>query len=173
MPTGSSAMSATSADDRTFVDTNVLVYAHDASEQARKPLARAALKRLWSTRTGVISTQVLQEFYVVATSPNKLGMSPSEAREIIDLYSAWPVVLLEPVLILAASRLHETATISFWDALIVEAARVAGAGRILSEDLARGQLFEGIRVENPFEGYACREKTTGTSDSVEDDNTTV
>ena len=160
MPTGSSATSATSAtsaDDRTFVDTNVLVYAHDASEQARKPLARAALEGLWSTRTGVISTQVLQEFYVVATSPNKLGMSPSEAREIIDLYSAWPVVLLEPVLILAASRLHETATISFWDALIVEAARVAGAGMILSEDLAHGQLFEGIRVENPFNGLDARQ----------------
>ena len=154
MPTGSSA---TSADDRTFVDTNVLVYAHDASEQARQPLARAALEGLWSTRTGVISTQVLQEFYVVATSPNKLRMSPSEAREIIDLYSAWPVVVLDPVLILAASRLHETATISFWDALIVEAARVAGAGRILSEDLAHGQLFEGIRVENPFNGLDARQ----------------
>ena len=85
MPIGSSA---TNADDRTFVDTNVLVYAHDASEQARQPLARAALEGLWRTRTGVISTQVLQEFYVVATSPNKLRMSPSEAREIIDLYSA-------------------------------------------------------------------------------------
>ena len=154
MPIGSSA---TNADDRTFVDTNVLVYAHDASEQARQPLARAALEGLSSTRTGVISTQVLQEFYVVATSPNKLRMSPSEAREIIDLYSVWPVVVLDPVLILAASRLHETATISFWDALIVEAARVAGAGRILSEDLAHGQLFEGIRVENPFNGLDARQ----------------
>ena len=153
MPTGSSA---TSADDRTFVDTNVLVYAHDASEHARNPLARAVLEGLWSTRTGVISTQVLQEFYVVATSPHKLGMSPSDAREVVDLYSAWPVVVLDPILILAASRLQETATISFWDALIVEAARVAGAVRILSEDLAHGQLFEGVRVENPFERLDVR-----------------
>ncbi len=107
MPTGSSA---TSADDRTFVDTNVLVYAHDSSEQAR-------------------------------------------------------IVLLEPVLILAASRLHETASILFWDALIVEAARVAGAGRILSEDLADGQLFEGIRVENPFQGLAAGARRNASSHS--------
>ena len=105
----------------------------------------------------MISTQVLQEFYVVATSPNKLGRSPSEAREIIDLYRVWPVVVLDPILILAATRLHETATISFWDALIVEAARVAGADRILSEDLAHGQVFEGIRVENPFNGLDVRQ----------------
>jgi predicted nucleic acid-binding protein len=149
MPSGSSG---TRADDPTFVDTNVLVYAHDASERARQPLARAALEGLWSTRTGVVSTQVLQEFYAVATAPHKLGMHPAEAREIVDLYSAWPVVVLDPILILAASRLHETAGVSFWDALIVEAARVAGAGRVLSEDLAHGQQFDGIRVENPFEG---------------------
>lgn len=149
MPNGSSGPRA---DEPTFVDTNVLVYAHDASEPAKQPIARAALERLWSTRTGLVSTQVLQEFYVVATSAHKLAMSPSDAREIVDLYSAWPVVVIEPVLILAASRLHETARISFWDALIVEAARVAGASRILSEDLAHAQRFEGIRVENPFHG---------------------
>jgi predicted nucleic acid-binding protein len=147
MPSGSSDPRA---DELTFVDTNVLVYAHDALELAKQPVARAAVERLWSTRSGVVSTQVLQEFYVIATAPNKLAMSPSEAREIVDLYSAWPVVVLDPVVILAASHLHETATISFWDALIVEAARVAGASRILSEDLAHGQEFDGIRVENPF-----------------------
>lgn len=140
----------TRPDALTFVDTNILVYAHDAAEHARQPPARRALEALWSTRTGVLSTQVLQEFYVVATAPNKLGMRASEAREVVDLYSAWPVTVLDPVLILAASRRHETARMSFWDALIVEAARVAGAATILSEDLVDGQLYEGIRVENPF-----------------------
>lgn len=145
-----SASNDTPIDELTFVDTNVLVYAHDAAERVRQPVAQRALEALWSTRTGVLSTQVLQEFYVVATAPNKLGMHPSEAREIVDLYSAWPVILLDPVLILAASRRHETARLSFWDALIVEAARVAGAATILSEDLGDGQRFDGIRVENPF-----------------------
>ena len=113
------------ADEPTFVDTNVLVYAHDASEAAKQAIARAALERLWSTRTGVLSTQVLQEFYVVATSPHKLALSPSEAREIVDLYSAWPVVVLDPVLILAASRLHETSK----DLVLGCAHRRGGAGR--------------------------------------------
>lgn len=150
-----SASNDTPIDELTFVDTNVLVYAHDAAERVRQPVAQRALEALWSTRTGVLSTQVLQEFYVVATAPNKLGMRPSEAREIVALYSAWPVTLLDPVLILAASRRHETARLSFWDALIVEAARVAGAGTILSEDLGDGQRFDGIRVENPFKDLAA------------------
>ncbi|MGK2851999.1 MAG: PIN domain-containing protein [Candidatus Limnocylindrales bacterium] len=137
-------------DDLTFVDTNVLVYAHDATESVRQPVAQRTLKALWSARTGVLSTQVLQEFYVVATAPNKLGMHPSEAREIVDLYSAWPVTLLDPIVILAASRRHERAGLSFWDSLIVEAARIAGATKILSEDMGDGQDFDGIRVENPF-----------------------
>jgi len=138
------------ADPLTFVDTNVLVYAHDASDPVRQPLARVALERLWSTRTGVVSTQVLQEFYGVATSPAKLGMAPSLAREIVQVYSSWPVILLDPVIILAASRLHEVASIAFWDALIVEAARVAGADRILSEDIANGRVISGLHVVNPF-----------------------
>ena len=138
------------AEPRTFIDTNVLVYAHDASEPARQPLARAVLEQLWTSRTGVLSTQVLQEFYAVATSLQKLSMSPSEAREIIELYSAWPVIVLEPTLILTASRLHEQRSVAWWDALIIEAARVAGAERILSEDLQDGQEFEGVRIENPF-----------------------
>src|SRR5215212_7161560 len=115
------------ADDTTFVDTNVLVYAHDADEQDKQPLARARLEQLWLERRGVVSTQVLQEFYAVATRHQKLAMSPREAREIVGHYSSWPVVVLDPTFILSASELHEHESISFWDALVVEAARVAGA----------------------------------------------
>jgi predicted nucleic acid-binding protein len=136
--------------DRTFVDTNVLVYAHDASEPRKHPLARAALERLWATRRGVVSTQVLQEFYAVSTSPAKLAMAPAEAREIVRLYGEWPVVTLETELIVNASVLHERESISFWDALIVEAARVAGATRLLTEDLSHGRSFGTISVEDPF-----------------------
>lgn len=133
----------------TFVDTNVLVYAHDASEVERQPAARQLLEGLWANRSGILSTQVLQEFYAVMTGKSRLHMAPSEAREIVSLYSVWPVVTLDSVIILAATVLHEVRSISFWDALIVEAARIGGAGTIVSEDLA-GFESNGIRCVNPF-----------------------
>ena len=135
---------------RAFVDTNVLVYAHDASETVRQPIARQVLEQLWGDGTGTLSTQVLQEFYAVATAKLVVPLEPAEAREIVDLYSAWPIVVITPSLILNASRLHERGGIAFWDALIVEAARLAGADRLLTEDLQHGQLLGGVRIENPF-----------------------
>ena len=132
------------------MDTNVLVYAHDASETARHPIARQVLEQLWSDGTGTLSTQVLQEFYAVATAKLVVPLDPAEAREIVDLYRAWPIVVITPSLILNASRLHEEGGIAFWDALIVEAARLAGADRLLTEDLQHGQLLGGVRIENPF-----------------------
>jgi predicted nucleic acid-binding protein len=141
---------ASTADASTFVDTNVLVYAYDASETGKQPVAQAALEQLWSDRSGALSTQILQEFYAVATRKMKPAMSPGEAREIVELYSAWPVVLIEPSLILTASLLQEQQQLSFWDALVVEAARVAGAVRLLTEDLQDGRDIEGVRIENPF-----------------------
>jgi predicted nucleic acid-binding protein len=146
-PGGWSAM----ADEaRAFVDTNLLLYAYDASETIKQPVARATLDRLWADRTGTISTQILQEFYNAATRKLDPPVSRAEAREIIDLYSAWPVVLLGPTLILAATRIEEQHRLSLWDALVIEAARVAGADRLLTEDLNDGQVIEGIRIENPF-----------------------
>jgi predicted nucleic acid-binding protein len=133
-----------------FVDTNVLVYAHDASEPAKQLVAREALGELWATGAGRLSTQVLQEFYVVATGKSSLAVRPADAREIVRLYSAWPVVTVDPVLILTASELHERASISFWDALIVAAAQRAGADEILTEDLSDGEIIDGVRIVNPF-----------------------
>ena len=134
----------------TFVDTNILVYAHDASDPARQALARAAIEQLWADGTGVLSTQVLQEFYVVVTGRQRIRMTSAQAREILALYGAWTVVQVDLVTILAASELHETHSISFWDALVVQSARLAGAGRILTEDLGHGTSVAGIRIENPF-----------------------
>ena len=85
-----------------FVDTNVLLYAHDGSETVKQPIARALLERLWAERAGTLSTQVLQEFYTVATCKLTPPISRAEAREVVGLYSAWPVVLLDSTLILAA-----------------------------------------------------------------------
>ncbi len=134
----------------TFVDTNVLVYAHDLSETQRRPLAQATLDELWRTRTGVTSTQVLSEFYVVATRKFDPPMPRRAAREIVGAYTAWPVAQVDGPLILAASVLEERHTVSFWDALIIEAAVRSGATRLLSEDLQTGRRVRGVTIENPF-----------------------
>ena len=133
-----------------FVDTNVLLYAYDAAEVTKQPIAKATLDQLWGERAGTLSTQVLQEFYNVATRKLDPPVRRAEAREIIDLYTAWPVIVLDPALILAATRLEEEHQLSLWDALIVEAARVAGAERLLTEDMQHGRTIEGVRIENPF-----------------------
>ena len=139
------------ADDPvTFVDTNVLVYAHDRSETRKQPIAQALLDVLWQTRSGVLSIQVLQEFYVVATRKFDPPMRRAAAREIVALYGEWPIVQLDVALTLAASKLEERHAFSFWDALVVEAARRCGATRLLTEDLQAGRRIGGIGIENPF-----------------------
>jgi predicted nucleic acid-binding protein len=138
------------AGELTFVDTNVLVYAHDRSESRKQPMAQALLEGLWASRTGALSTQVLQEFYVVATRKFDPPMSRRAAREVVALYGMWPLVQVDLPLILTASRLEERHKLSFWDALVVEAARRAGATRLISEDLQSGRLIGGVRIENPF-----------------------
>lgn len=140
-----------SAAGRTFVDTNVLVYAHDASERAKQPIARALLEELWADRSGVLSTQALQEFYVVATRKLRPPLSRPEAREIVALYATWTVVQVDAELVLDAAALEDEARLSFWDALIAEAARRAGAERLVSEDFAPGQRIAGLTIVNPFE----------------------
>ena len=134
----------------TFVDTNVLTYAYDRSETGKQPVAKAYLRALWRTRTGTLSTQVLQEFYVVATRKLRAPMRRTTARRIVSLYAEWPVVQVDPPLILAASELEERHTLSFWDALVVEAAHRAGATRLVTEDLQAGQRIGGVTIENPF-----------------------
>jgi len=138
------------SDSLTFVDTNVLAYAHDLSETRRRPMAQALLDELWRSRTGVVSTQVLQEFYVVATRKFDPPMSRRAAREVVAAYSAWRVVRVDVAMILAASELEERHQLSFWDALVLRAAHRAGAGRVVSEDLQSGRRLGGVLVENPF-----------------------
>jgi predicted nucleic acid-binding protein len=134
----------------TFVDTNVLVYAHDTSDATRQPIAETALEELWRTRLGVLSTQVLQEFYVVLTRKFDPPVPRRLARELVEAYSAWPVLVVDTPMILAASTLEDRHSLSFWDALIIEAARRAGATRLLSEDLQAGRRIGGVLIENPF-----------------------
>ena len=137
-------------DRLTFVDTNVLVYAHDGSETRKQPIAQALLRALWGDRTGVLSTQVLQEFYVVATRKLDPPMRRAAAREIVAVYGEWAAVQVDVALVLAASRLEERHGFSVWDALVVEAARRAGADRLVTEDLQAGRRIAGVSIENPF-----------------------
>lgn len=87
---------------------------------------------------------------MIATRTLATPLSRAEAREIVDLYRLWPVIVVEPALILNASRPEEDHQLSFWDALIIEAARVAGAARLVTEDLQPGRVIAGVRIENPF-----------------------
>lgn len=135
---------------KTFVDTNVLVYAHDSAAGDRHLLAKKLLTDLWDTQDGSLSTQVLQEFYAVATKKLKPALPRNQARAIVAAYGEWCDVCTEPQLIVAASRLEEEHTIAFWDALIVEAARRAGAELLVSEDMEDGRRFGALTIKNPF-----------------------
>lgn len=136
--------------DRMFVDSNILVYAHDLSAGERHERASAIIISLWEAETGAISTQVLQEFYVTITRKIKNPLKPAEAREIIRYYLAWPVQVNDPETTILASEIEEKNRLSFWDALIVAAALRLQAKKIITEDLNHGQIIESILVENPF-----------------------
>jgi predicted nucleic acid-binding protein len=134
---------------KTFVDTNVLIYGYDIDAGNKHEIAKGLLQRLWSERIGVLSPQVLQEFYVNVTRKIAVPLSKSAARAIVDCYIVW-CMETRPAEISAAFRIEDEARIGFWDALIVACARKAGADRILSEDLNAGQTIGGVRIENPF-----------------------
>jgi len=134
--------------DRVFLDTNVIVYADDQSAGVKRSRALAVLRELVAESRAVLSTQVLQEYFVVAT--RKLGVSPVVARQKVDALSRLDVVVIRPELVLAAIDLHRLHQISFWDALVVRCAVAAGCSRLFSEDLQDGQVLDGVRIENPF-----------------------
>lgn len=136
--------------DRVFVDTNILIYAHDLEAGFKHDIAASILEDIWETETGVISTQVLQEFYVNVTRKIPKPLSPPQARGIIKNYMSWRVELNAPVSVLLASEIEERYLLSFWDSLIVASAYTAKVEKILTEDLTHGQVIEGIVVHNPF-----------------------
>jgi predicted nucleic acid-binding protein len=135
--------------DKTFVDTNVLIYAHDVDAPAKRQIANRLLDELWAERTGALSVQVLQEFYTNATRKIARPLPKASARRVVDAYAIWAVDVT-PAEISSAFRIEDQARIGFWDALIVACALKSGAARILSEDLNAGQHIAGIRIENPF-----------------------
>lgn len=135
--------------DKSFVDTNVLIYAHDVDAKAKHGIAKTVLRELWRERAGVLSMQVLQEFYVNVTRKISTPLPREAAREVVNTYSIW-CMETTPAEIAAAFRIEDESRIGFWDSLIVAAAAKSGAARILSEDLNARQMIAGVRVENPF-----------------------
>ena len=134
---------------KAFVDTNVLIYAHDVDAPVKHQIAKDVLQDLWKQRTGALSTQVLQEFYINVTRKIALPLSKEAARAVVSSYTIWCVDTTSQQ-VSVAFQIEDEARIGFWDALIVAAALKAGADRILSEDLNAGQMISGVRIENPF-----------------------
>lgn len=134
--------------ERFFLDTNILLYAADGDAGDKQARAQSILHRALTTGLGVLSTQVLQEYFVVAT--RKLQVGAADARRNVELLATLEVVSIDVERILGAIDLHRLNAISFWDALIVRCAATAGCRTLLSEDLQHGQVLDGVRVENPL-----------------------
>ena len=133
-----------------FVDTNVLVYARDASEPDKQPQALAWIEHLWRTQSARLSYQVLQEYYAATTRKLKPGLSPEAARADIRDLLAWRPVSVTAELLEAGWLLEDRFGLSCWDAPIVAAARIAGCEHLLTEDLPHESDLDGLRVVNPF-----------------------
>lgn len=134
--------------ERVFIDTNVFLYADDLDAGAKRERAQEILHRAFTDGNGVISTQVLQEFFVGST--RKLGVPSEIARRKVELLARLDVVTIQPTLILDAIDLHRLHALSFWDALILRAASSSGCRRLLTEDLQSGRTIAGVHIENPF-----------------------
>jgi len=133
-----------------FVDTNVLLYAYDASAGERHEHALALVARLGRARDGALSVQVLQEFYVNAVGKIARRLSPEQARDRLRALRRWTIHSPMAEDVLRAAALSEDHRISFWDAMIVTSAAELGCRRLWSEDLTDGQLIAGVRIINPF-----------------------
>lgn len=135
---------------RSLLDTNVLIYADAADEPAKQRQAVSLISELRRTGDAVLSTQVLQEYVNVAL--RKLRLPPALIRERLAFYRRFDLVVTSPELIAAALDLHVLRSISFYDALVVQAAVAGGCQRVLSEDLQHGATLGGVRIVNPFLG---------------------
>jgi predicted nucleic acid-binding protein len=133
-----------------FVDTNILVYAEDRDSKIKHEVARDLVVRLWDDRTGVLSIQVLQELYVTVTRKLKKPLSSAKALEVVEEYLTWNVIENTGKLLTAAIALQQKAQLSFWDAMVVQAAIEGGCDTLYSEDLNAGQRFGSLVIVNPF-----------------------
>lgn len=136
---------------KSFIDTNILVYAYNVDEGEKHAQASALIKKLWDQQMGVLSLQVLQEFYVTVTQKIEKPISPSEATKIVkDYAAAWEIVEPTVQTLLAALEAKDRYQLHFWDAMIFAAAKEAGVTAVYTEDFQHGRVIEGIRFISPF-----------------------
>ena len=133
-----------------FIDTNILIYAFDVSAGKKHQVASHILHDLWNSGLGVLSTQVLQEFYINVVQKIQKPIDQKMAQEIIRDLLKWHVVVNNGDSILDAIDISEKYGYSFWDSLIIEAALTGGVSVLLSEDLQHGQVISGVTISNPF-----------------------
>jgi predicted nucleic acid-binding protein len=139
--------------DKTFLDTNILIYAVDTSPAYRKnqEIARKVIAGHIHHETGVISIQVLQEFFVVSTGKIKVPLSSEEALEYIQYLSILEIVHPNLDMVITAIHLHRKYLLSFWDAMVIQTARAADCTLLLSEDLSSGFRLGSLTIQNPFQ----------------------
>jgi predicted nucleic acid-binding protein len=135
---------------RSFVDTNVLVYAYDRSAGAKRERASALLRELWRSGTGCVSVQVLQELFVTVTRKVPRPLDAETASAIVRDLTRWTVHAPAGEDVLAAIGIHRRTGVSFWDAMIVQSASELSCAVLYSEDLAHDHSYDGVRVLNPF-----------------------
>ena len=135
---------------KVFVDTNVLVYSRDASEPQKQALSMAWMAHLWRTRTGRLSYQILQEFYLTVTAKLQPGLDPENARSDIRSLLAWEPIVVNDQVLENAWLVQDGYQISWWDALVVSAAQLGDCRYLLTEDLQENQKFGSLRIINPF-----------------------
>ena len=134
---------------RSFFDTNVLVYADDKASPAKQRRAVELVTEHRRSRTGAVSLQVLQEYFVTVT--RKLNVDARTARRKVELLSEFDVAAPDVADVLAAIDLYSLHSINFWDALIVRSAKQAGCSILFSEDMQAAREIDGVRIVNPFQ----------------------
>lgn len=138
------------ADRKVFLDTNIIIYAYDVSAGDKHEIARKIMVDLWDSGLGVISTQVLQEFFVNITQKIPKPLDKRLTKDILSDLLKWDVVVNDGESILEAVEILFKYGYSFWDSLIIEAAMRSGSEVLLSEDLTHGQKINGLTINNPF-----------------------
>lgn len=133
-----------------FVDTNVFVYAMARDDERRSPIAEELIGRLGNANAICTSTQVLQETYVTLTRKGRSPLQPAKALESLRTIAQFPLVVIDFPIVEFAVELSASDSISFWDALLIAAARRARAARLYTEDLQHGRKIHGIEIVNPF-----------------------
>ena len=133
-----------------FVDTNILIYAHDREAGRKHERARQLIEHLWTTGQGALSAQVLQELCVNLRRRVAHPLPSDEIAKLVEDYLSWEIVINTPQAIVAALGIEARYKVSYWDALILHAAENCGAAVLYSEDLSHGQRYGAVEVVDPL-----------------------